>query len=61
MVERCGGTGLLLEASQMIWVTAGGRTDDLEGDVAAQSFVARPKDLAHRPNTNLFEDPVMSD
>src|SRR4029077_3041014 len=45
----------------MVSVSAGRRTDNLESHIAPQSFVARPKDLAHGSNADLLENPVMSD
>ena len=49
----------MFEAAQVVGVVAGGRADQFEGNIAAQSFVARAKDFAHPTCTDLFEDPVM--
>src|ERR1700722_633285 len=60
MIESRGRAGLLLKAANMIWIPAGCRTDQLQGYVALQPFVARAKNLAHAAGANLFQDLVMS-
>ncbi len=59
MVQRGRGPSFLLEAAQMVGVIAGSRPDQLQGNIASQSLVARAKDFAHPSCTDFFEDPVM--
>src|SRR6202050_897149 len=44
----------------MIRIVTGGRGDQLNGDVAPQPFIPRPKNLAHGSGANLLEHSVVT-
>jgi len=56
MVEGAHDPCLLLEAPKVILVGRQLLGDDLDGDVAAQAYVASPVDLTHAPNTDGSEN-----
>jgi len=59
MVEGGGGAGFLVESAKMVWIGAGGGTNELEGYLPVESFVTGAEDFAHASFTDFFEDPVM--
>src|SRR5215469_15891656 len=61
MVQSRGGTGFLFKPTQVVGIIAGGRPDQLEGNVATEPFVARAKDFSHPSGANFFEDPIVPD
>jgi hypothetical protein len=61
MVEGRSGTSFLFEAAEMVRNVAGGRANQLEGDIPSEPFVACAKDLSHAPCADLLEHPVVPD
>ena len=58
VVERGGGSRLLLEAAQSARVLREGRREDLDGDVAPEPRVARPVHLSHAARADAAGDLV---
>ena len=44
----------------MIGVIAGGRSDQLQSDIAPQPFIPRPKNLAHGSRADFLQDSVVT-
>jgi hypothetical protein len=56
MVQRRGGAGFLLEAAQALGVPGEGCRQNLYGDVAPETRIARAIDLAHAPGAKSAQD-----
>jgi len=61
VVQRSGGTGLLLEPSDTLGVAGKIGEDDLDGDIAAQAGVVGTVDLARSADSERGDDPVRSE
>src|SRR5579859_1431922 len=49
VIQGGGGARFLLESAQVIGIVAGSGPNQLEGNVATQTFVTGAKDIAHPP------------
>jgi hypothetical protein len=61
MIERGEGSGLLFEAAEAIRIRGEFPRQDLDGNIAGQSRVARAPDLTHCTRAQLREDFVRTD
>ena len=56
MVQRCGGTGFLLETSQPLGIGREGRRQDLDCDVTSKARIVGPIYFAHAAGANCADD-----
>ena len=61
MIQSRGCSGFLFETTEMIRIVIRRGSNQLEGNIASESFVVGTKDFSHRPCTDLFEHTIVPD